>query len=172
VGPCETGRIWSQDHQGDDVTFYRLKSDPAEALEDQNRRGHLTARRCDRSGIGCLWSHARAQASRKCPIEASLVRAHRAITVWRLAHNGLVGGSNSPSPTTQSGGCGEFLAVFAKAPNGRASCSTAWSLRPLIRVRAAYWRFFLRPPNPVSRQRRHHRKAHKTRGFFRFRVRR
>jgi hypothetical protein len=56
--------------------------------------------------------------------------------------------------TVWSGGCAEFLAVFAKAPNGRASCSTAGSLRPLIRVRAAYWRFFLRPGNPVSRQRR------------------
>src|SRR5262249_55929073 len=50
----------------------------------------------------------------------------------RLAHNGLVGGSNPSSPTTQFTVCGEILSVFAKAPNWRGSCTTAWSLRPLI----------------------------------------
>jgi len=46
----------------------------------------------------------------------------------RFAHNDLVRGSSPSSPTTQFTVCGEFLAVFAKAPN---------------------WR-----ENPVSRQRR------------------
>jgi hypothetical protein len=35
VGPYETGRIWSEGHQGDGVTFYRLKPDPAETGKEQ-----------------------------------------------------------------------------------------------------------------------------------------
>src|SRR5437762_1867619 len=45
---------------------------------------------------------------------------------------GETGSIGTASATTHSGGCGDFLAVFAKAPNWRASCTTAWSLRPLI----------------------------------------
>jgi hypothetical protein len=38
----------------------------------------------------------------------------------------------SPGPTTHSGGCGDFLYWLRKAADWRASCTTAWSLRPLI----------------------------------------
>jgi hypothetical protein len=49
----------------------------------------------------------------------------------RCAHNGLVGGSNPPGPTTQSCAAGDFLKVLRKAPNWRGS------VRRFVPIRSA-----------------------------------
>src|SRR5262249_53592670 len=62
------------------------------------------------------------------------------------AHNGLVGGSNPPGPTTQSSATGDFLNALPKAPNWRGSVRRFVPQRPRCYGEAvASARFFLAP---------------------------
>ena len=67
-----------------------------------------------------------------------IVRKVNAGDLCPAAHNGLVGGSSPPGPTTQSRVCGDFPAAGEKPPMA-ACAANAWSLSPVIWIWRAVW---------------------------------
>ena len=64
------------------------------------------------------------------------------------AHNGLVGGSSPPGPTTQSCATGDFLKVYERPRIGGDLCDGSFSETTLLRVAGRFCAFFSGPEIP------------------------
>jgi hypothetical protein len=60
-------------------------------------------------------------------------------------YNGLVGGSNPPSPTTQSCATGDFLKVYERSRIGGDPCDGPFSETASLQSAGRFWAFFSAP---------------------------
>ena len=70
------------------------------------------------------------------------------------AHNGLVGGSSPPGPTTQSIVCGDFPSLSEKPRIGGVACEGFVSAKRRLDFRGRFEAVVSGLRNPVSRQQR------------------
>src|SRR3984893_18091109 len=93
------------------------------------------------------WGGSRGAAAEPCairPVAQSLEPA---------AHNGLVGGSNPPGPTTQSYATGDFLKVYERPRIGGDPCGGSLSETASLQSAGRFCAFFSCPEIPVPGKR-------------------
>jgi hypothetical protein len=76
-----------------------------------------------------------------------------AIPYW-CAHNGLVGGSSPPGPTTQSYATGDFLKVYERPRIGGDLCDGSFSETASLQSAGRFCAFFSGPEIPFPGKRR------------------
>jgi len=75
-------------------------------------------------------------------------RCHRYFRLSNPAHNGLVGGSNPPGPTTQSYATGDFLKVYERPRIGGDRCDGSFLETAPLQSGGHFCAFFSGPEIP------------------------